>query len=72
MKPEMRITVLVENTVYRAGLLAEHGLSLWIEYEDHRILFDTGQSGILIHNAQALGIGMARADAGVAQDPVAY
>lgn len=63
MKPEMRVTVLVENTVYRAGLRAEHGLSLWIEYEDHRLLFDTGQSDILVHNAQTVGIDLACADA---------
>ena len=59
MKPELRITVLIENTVFRPGLLAEHGLSLWIEYENLRILFDTGQSDSLVHNAQTLGLVLA-------------
>jgi len=51
-----RITVLVENTAGGRGLLAEHGLSFWIELGSRKILFDTGQSGILSHNAQILGI----------------
>ena len=40
-----RITVLVENTAGGQGLLAEHGLSFWIEIGSRRILFDTGQTG---------------------------
>ncbi|MFC1761980.1 MBL fold metallo-hydrolase [Planctomycetota bacterium] len=59
----LRITVLVEDTVYQSGLLAEHGLSFWIEYEGHNILFDTGQTDILLHNARALGIDIASVDA---------
>lgn len=50
------ITVLVENTVSREGLMAEHGLSLWIETEHGTILWDTGQSRLLCANAQKLGI----------------
>jgi len=59
----IRITVLAENTVYRRGLRAEHGLSFWIETNDKKILFDTGQSDLLLHNARALGIDVAQADA---------
>jgi 7,8-dihydropterin-6-yl-methyl-4-(beta-D-ribofuranosyl)aminobenzene 5'-phosphate synthase len=55
VKADVHVTVLVENTVYREGLLAEHGLSLWIEYEGRTILFDTGQTNILVQNALALG-----------------
>ena len=50
------ITVLVENTVGRQDLKAEHGLSFWIETEDGKLLWDTGQGGLLINNAQKLGI----------------
>ena len=50
------ISVLVENTVGRHDLKAEHGLSFWIETEDGKLLWDTGQSGLLINNAQKLGI----------------
>lgn len=52
----VRITVLVENTAGGPGLLAEHGLSFWIEFGKHRILFDTGQGYVLKHNADRLGI----------------
>ncbi|MEB3250479.1 MAG: hypothetical protein VKK07_14165 [Merismopediaceae bacterium] len=37
------ITVLVENTAGRRGLLGEHGLSFWITANGQPILFDTGQ-----------------------------
>jgi len=63
MSQDLRITVLVENTVYKSGLWAEHGLSLWIEHEGQRILFDTGQTDILIQNALALGIDISSVDA---------
>ncbi|MFA4944795.1 MAG: MBL fold metallo-hydrolase [Lentisphaeria bacterium] len=51
-----QITVLVENTAGGRGLLAEHGLSFLIELGGKRILFDTGQGGVLIANARRLGI----------------
>ena len=57
-----QITVLVENTAGGRGLLAEHGLSFWIEIGSRRILFDTGQSDILLHNAQILGIDLSTVD----------
>lgn len=60
---EGRITVLVENTAGGRGMLAEHGLSFWIEIGSQRILFDTGQSDILLHNAQVLGIDLGTVDA---------
>jgi 7,8-dihydropterin-6-yl-methyl-4-(beta-D-ribofuranosyl)aminobenzene 5'-phosphate synthase len=58
-----KITVLVENTAGGRGLLAEHGLSFWIESGSRRILFDTGQSDILLHNASILGIDLRHTDA---------
>jgi len=60
---DIQITVLAENTVYQRGLRAEHGLSFWIETNDKKILFDTGQSDLLLHNAKALGIDVGQADA---------
>ena len=54
----MKVTILTENTVSRRGLLAEHGLSVLIEAGNRRILFDTGQSGVYLHNAQKLGISL--------------
>jgi 7,8-dihydropterin-6-yl-methyl-4-(beta-D-ribofuranosyl)aminobenzene 5'-phosphate synthase len=60
---DARITVLVENTASGRGLLAEHGLSFWIELGSRRILFDAGQSDILFHNASILGIDLRTAEA---------
>jgi 7,8-dihydropterin-6-yl-methyl-4-(beta-D-ribofuranosyl)aminobenzene 5'-phosphate synthase len=63
MNKDLCITTLVEDTALDGGLLAEHGLSFWIEYGDKRILFDTGQSDILVRNAKTLGINLAEVDA---------
>ena len=52
----MKITTLIENLVYKNGLLAEHGLSLYIETDTRKILFDTGQSGALLQNARKMGV----------------
>lgn len=57
------ITTLCENTAAGKGLIAEHGLSFWIEHNNHCILFDTGQGFCLKHNAGILHIPLADADA---------
>ena len=54
MTGEIQITVLLENSVNTRGLRAEHGLAWHIQFGSHRILFDTGQSDLLIPNARAL------------------
>lgn len=59
----MTITVLLENSATSDELASEHGLSLWIETEGHRILFDTGSSQAFADNAANLGIDLAKADA---------
>ena len=56
MIDDLRITVLAENTVRQANLLAEHGLALWVEADGRRILFDTGQGKVLRQNAERLEI----------------
>lgn len=63
MTQKVRITVLVENTAEDAGLLAEHGLAFWIDDGSQRVLFDTGQGGVLLANAYRLGIDLSRLDA---------
>ncbi len=56
-----RIKVVVENTCYYPELMAEHGLSLWIESDDLNILFDTGQSGtVLQNNIDILGMDLSK------------
>ncbi|MGM0621432.1 MAG: MBL fold metallo-hydrolase [Bacteroidota bacterium] len=51
----MRITILTEN-VAGGKLLAEHGISYFIEIDDQKILFDTGHSDVFLKNARQLGI----------------
>ena len=51
----MRISVLCENTSYKNEFEAEHGLSLLITTEKHKILFDAGQSDLFLRNAERLG-----------------
>ena len=51
----MKVTVLVENTT-ADGLQAEHGLSLFVEAQGTRFLFDMGQTDLFARNADALGI----------------
>jgi len=58
----MKIITLIENLVYKQGLVAEHGLSLYIETENRKILFDTGQSDLFLQNAQKLGISVEEID----------
>lgn len=61
----MRAACLTENTSSRADLTAEHGLSLFLETRDHRILFDAGQTGAFADNARKMGIDLAQADLAV-------
>lgn len=56
MIKDLRITVLVENSVRGSRLLAEHGLAFWIEADGQSILFDTGQGQVIGHNAEQLKI----------------
>ena len=61
----MKISVLVENSVckpYANNVKPEHGLSLFIEFDDKKILFDTGQSDLFIQNAVKMGIDLSQVD----------
>lgn len=61
----MKITVLAENTSSREDLGSEHGLSLFIETGETRLLFDMGQSGLFAENARKLGVDLASAELAV-------
>jgi 7,8-dihydropterin-6-yl-methyl-4-(beta-D-ribofuranosyl)aminobenzene 5'-phosphate synthase len=57
----MIISILTDNNP-GAHTPAEHGLSYLIEYDQKRLLFDTGQSDMFIKNAEAMNINMANID----------
>lgn len=61
----MKISMLMENTPFAAGFQSEHGLSIHIETDKHRILFDMGQSGGFVANAKRLGIDLEAVDVAV-------
>lgn len=53
---------LVENKTEHTGLLAEHGLSIYIEADGKKILFDAGATDIVIHNAEVMGVDLKAVD----------
>ena len=61
----MKMTVLLENTCHIEGLQAEHGLSLYLETPNHKMLFDAGTTDLFAQNADALGIDLAGVDIAV-------
>lgn len=61
----MKISLLAENSAGRARnreCLAEWGLSLLLEVNGVRILFDSGHKGTFSHNANKLGIDLNKID----------
>lgn len=56
MRKAIRVTILVENSVHQRDLKAEHGLAFHLQTGRRQLLFDTGQSDLLLHNAQTLGV----------------
>ena len=52
----MIIKTLAENTAASDSFGSEHGLSLYIEAEKYKLLFDVGASGLFYDNASKLGV----------------
>ena len=63
MKETIVVTTLVENSVHARGLLAEHGLAFHLQAGRHSLLFDTGQTDLLQHNAPKLRVSLADMEA---------
>ncbi len=57
----MKIQVLIENTT-DSELKAEHGLSIFIEYKDKKILLDAGTTATFIDNALKMKVDIANVD----------
>lgn len=58
----MRIVTLLENESTRPELKAAHGLSLYIETNRHKILFDLGPNHWYWKNAEKMGIDLKQVD----------
>ena len=58
----MKLVTLMENTTACDNLRCEHGLSLYLETGDHKILFDAGQSSAFAENAEKLGVDLREVD----------
>ncbi|MBQ3330680.1 MAG: MBL fold metallo-hydrolase [Ruminococcus sp.] len=58
----MKVSVLAENTSCSPSFGCEHGLSLHIEINGHRILFDMGQTTLFADHAEKLGVDLSRVD----------
>lgn len=58
----MKIAFLEENKTTCEGIVAEHGLAVFIDAGDTRILFDCGASDLFAHNAEVLGVDLRDVD----------
>lgn len=57
MSSGLKISILTDNNAKRdSHLLAEHGLSLYLECDDLKLLFDTGDTDVYLKNAEKIGI----------------
>lgn len=61
----MKVTVLTENTAVSHSFGCEHGLSLYIQTQRHKLLFDMGQTDLFLQNARKLGIDLSAVDIAV-------
>lgn len=57
----MRFKVLIENTT-KSDLTSEHGLSIFIEYYDKKILLDAGMTSAFMDNAKKMNVDIDSAD----------
>ena len=58
----MLIKTLTENTSLTPAFGHEHGLSLYIEAAGHKLLFDTGETGLFLENARRLSVPIPEVD----------
>lgn len=58
----MILQILVDNSSTRPELGFEHGLSIFVETPQRRILFDTGASDLYSRNAALMGVDLSRVD----------
>lgn len=59
----LKINILAENRTQRRGIIAEHGLSILVECDGFKVLFDVGQSNAFAINARTDRIDLSTVDA---------
>ena len=57
----MKFATLIDN-IPTETLIAEHGLSFWMQVDGKNFLIDTGASALFAENARTMGIDIAQAD----------
>ena len=58
----MTWTVISDNRSSNPALETEHGLSILLQTERHKILLDTGASDVFMRNAEQMGINLSDVD----------
>lgn len=58
----MKWTILSDNRSDDCRLVTEHGLSVYVETAQHKLLLDTGASDVFLRNAERLGINLTEVD----------
>ena len=58
----MKIVNLMDNLPGSSGCLCEHGLSYYIETDNHKLLMDTGASAQFLENAKMLSVDLTAVD----------
>lgn len=58
----MKAVVLSDNRLLDSSFESEHGLSVYLEKEKQKFLFDTGASGVFIRNAAKAGVDLTQVD----------
>ncbi|MDO5547360.1 MAG: MBL fold metallo-hydrolase [Eubacteriales bacterium] len=61
----MKLISLLENTTARPDIQTRHGLSLYLETKQHKILFDFGPDDSFARNAELLGVDLSAVDLAV-------
>ena len=56
----MKLVFLTDNSVLYDNLIPEHGMSVYVEKGDTKLLFDTGFYGAVRHNARQLGVDLTK------------
>ena len=57
VRGDLKLTILIDNTVYKSYLKSESGFATLLEYGGHTLLFDTGVSGFnLLRNMEQLSM----------------